>query len=358
MKILIANIPTPKNRFLKDLSKAFEKEGASVTWDYEKFWACEETFDVVHIHWPEYLSYTIEAFLSKKDKIPNTLFEELERVLQYWNNNAKVVHTVHNIEPHARKDEDFRTLYKLCAIYCHCIVHMANYSLKLYQQKFPRIKNQTIIPHHNYCSLPNTITPEMARKKFGVRPNSSVLLVLGAIRESEKKVISTAYKAIPNSNKYLLAPGWKIPKRGWIKHLRLQKWLYQLECLLAKLNPRKKINLGFIAEADLQYYLNAADILFIPRANSLNSGNLPLGFTFGKVVVGSKNGNIGELLIASGNPVFDPKNKSSVRQSITEAINLLKSVKGEENSKKALNEWDVDKIARQYQDVFKNAAIC
>ena len=39
--------------------------------------------------------------------------------------------------------------------------------------------------------------------------------------------------------------------------------------------------------------LSATDVLFIPRIDSLNSGLVQLGFTYGCVVLGSKFGNIG-----------------------------------------------------------------
>ncbi len=48
-----------------------------------------------------------------------------------------------------------------------------------------------------------------------------------------------------------------------------------------------------------------ADVLFIPIIKSLNSGNVALGNTFGKVVVGPNYGVIGEELEKLGNPVFD-----------------------------------------------------
>jgi hypothetical protein len=47
--------------------------------------------------------------------------------------------------------------------------------------------------------------------------------------------------------------------------------------------------------------------VLIPRHEALNSGNVFLGFTFGKPVVGPDIGNIGEVLTLTGNPTFDPK---------------------------------------------------
>ena len=69
---------------------------------------------------------------------------------------------------------------------------------------------------------------------------------------------------------------------------------------------------GPIPDHEVDVYVKAADALFIPRYEALNSGNVFLGFTFGKPVIGPAIGNIGEVLTLTGNPTFDPRHVKSI----------------------------------------------
>ena len=167
--------------------------------------------------------------------------------------------------------------------------------------------------------MPNTSTKQQARDYLNIDSDAEVMLVFGSIKEHEKPLIKTAFNAIPDKNKVLLAPGWKIPHRK-ISYIRLREWVWNFNVWIAKRNKRVRTNLGFIKEKDAHYYLNAADFLFIPRTSELNSGNITLGCTFGLVVVGADTADIGEILKETGNPTFTVGNSKSVANSIKKAF--------------------------------------
>jgi glycosyltransferase involved in cell wall biosynthesis len=110
-----------------------------------------------------------------------------------------------------------------------------------------------------------------------------------------------------------------------------------------------------ISPEEVQIYLKSADLLFIPRYNTLNSGNVALGFTFGKVVVGPDYGVIGETLKLTGNPVFDPYNLSSVSEAIRFGFESEQSDLAEKNLQYAQNElsWGAvaQKTVKAYQSI-------
>jgi beta-1,4-mannosyltransferase len=110
-----------------------------------------------------------------------------------------------------------------------------------------------------------------------------------------------------------------------------------------------------ISPEEVQIYLKSADLLFIPRYNTLNSGNVALGFTFGKVVVGPDYGVIGETLKLTGNPVFDPYNLSSVSEAIRSGFESTQSDLAEKNLQYAQNElsWGAvaQKTVKAYQSI-------
>ncbi|MFM7865459.1 MAG: hypothetical protein ACKPHU_14690, partial [Planctomycetaceae bacterium] len=59
MRVLVANIPLPQNRFLVDLNQQIARQ-TQLTHDEKLFWNCQGEYDVVHLHFPEYLTFQHE----------------------------------------------------------------------------------------------------------------------------------------------------------------------------------------------------------------------------------------------------------------------------------------------------------
>lgn len=355
MKILFANFPLKYNLFMEDLKKGLENH-AEVVYDYEEFWKCENHYDIVHIHWPEFLSYEIQKYVWETCPIPTDLINRIRNCMEYWKKHSTIVYTRHVQYPHFRHDEEYLNLYRMVTSYCDVVVHFANYSIQQFKEFYPEHTHveHVVIPHHNYASIPNKSTKIEARKALGIKENANVMVVFGAVKENEKTLIKKAFSYLPKGNNVLLAPLWNIQRRK-IGYIRLREIVWKMEKWLAKQNKTYRINLGFIDNNEAHLYLNAADFLFIPRTNELNSGNITLGCTFGLVVVGRKGSDIGEILEETGNPTFDPKSDSSLRDAITKAYELVKVNHGENNKRIAMEEWNVPKIALQYIEVMTKA---
>ncbi|MDF1660093.1 MAG: hypothetical protein P1U58_20940, partial [Verrucomicrobiales bacterium] len=75
MRLLVANIPLPQNRFLVDLNEALAKQ-VDLVHSHKAFWEMNGDYDVVHLHFPEYLTYEIERAYT--EGMPEGLLEELE----------------------------------------------------------------------------------------------------------------------------------------------------------------------------------------------------------------------------------------------------------------------------------------
>ena len=354
LKVLFANIPTPGNRFVVDLKEGLE-QSADVVWDCDEFWKMENEYDIIHIHWPEYLSFELEAYLFKPDEsIPEELWIRTVACLEYWSNHSKIIYTRHVQYPHARQDQEFLNLYRITASYCDTVVHFAKYSIRQFKEWYPELSHirHLVIPHHNYASLPNLSTKEEAREFLTIAKDSHVMLVFGSVKENEKPLIKKAFEAIPHSSKVLLAPGWKIQRRK-ISYIRLRDWVWKLEKWLASKNKVSRTNLGFVQEKDAHYYLNAADFLFIPRTSELNSGNITLGCTFSLVVVGKDTADIGEILKETGNPTFTVGDDMSLKKAIQKAYSLNRINHGENNKQIANRDWSITKISSLYFNEFE-----
>jgi len=352
MKILFASIPQPRNRFVRDLQEGILTY-AEVVYDCDEFWSCENNYDIVHIHEPEYLSYELEGCMNNTDAIPKDLWRRLLKSLEHWKKHSKLIHTRHVQEPHVRTDDEFKKLYLTVFSYCSGIAHFANFSISQFKSFYPELEHidHQVIPHQNYTSLPNDISREQARSNLNINKNAKVMLVFGMVKEREKQLIQTAFNAMPSHNKVLLAPGWQTKRRP-IKWIRLREWVFNYELKKALKNKKFRTNLGFIKEQDAQNYCNAADLLLIPRIDELNSGNITLGFTFGLVVLGRNGGDIGEILKETGNPVFDPADDKSIKIAVNSSLNLAQDNHGLKNKEIALQEWGIDTISKKYMSLY------
>ncbi len=358
MNILVANIPLPGNRFIVDLHEALEQRGVKIEFSHEAFWARQGDFDVVHLHFPEYMTFEIKEAYQKE--LTDELIKNIEARLKHWADRSRIVITRHVLLPHdARADERWERLYELCYAYADGVAHFAQASIDEFEERYAKTKfyrgkppRHAIIPHANYASLPNNISREQARAKLGIASSAKVMLVFGSIRNFEEcDLITSAFQGAKTKNKLLLVSRWR-EKLADVSWIRLKYWIRDLRRLYYKLHPQYIFNYGFVEEKDAQLYLNASDVLFIPRFKVLNSGNVTLGMSFGKVVVGPDSWDVGELLRETGNVTFDPDNPSTAAQAVEQAFELTGSDLGERNRQRALNEWTPRQCAELYCNLY------
>jgi hypothetical protein len=349
----------PQNRFLVDLNAGISKH-CELQQSCDAFWNMEGDYDVIHLHFPEYLTFGLQH--AYQQGLTDALLVETATRLAYWSKRAKLVVTRHVLLPHdALEDPMWEKMYAVFYRYADGVAHFAQPSIDEFRKRYAgtdwvhgREPRHTIIPHHNYASLPDTIGRDEARAKLGIPAKARVMLVFGAIRnEAEKQLILETFQNLKVPGKLLLVSRWReqLAKVSWI---RLKYWLRDLTRLYYRLHPSYHFNYGFVEEADSQLYLNAADVLFIPRLWVLNSGNITLGMTFGKVVIGPDAWDVGELLRETGNPVFDPDRPDAAAAMVEEGLRLaVEGKRGPANRERALTEWGADQCAVKYVELYR-----
>jgi glycosyltransferase involved in cell wall biosynthesis len=353
MKLLVANIPLPQNRFLVDLNASLGKQ-CTLTHDENLFWNKQGDFDVIHLHFPEYMTFRHEE--EYEHGLTDKLIQETEDCLKFWGQRSKIVITRHVLLPHdALTNPQWEKMYEAVYRNVHGVAHFASASIDEFKNRYRHTHytfgppKHSVIPHHNYTSLPNDITTREARRRLGIGDEKQVMLVFGAIRNfEERELILNTFRKLKAKKKLLLVSRWK-EKLAKVKWIRLKNWLRDLNRLYYRFHPNYKFNYGFVEEADTQLYLNAADVLFIPRLKVLNSGNVTLGMTFGKVVVGPDSWDVGQLLRETGNPVFNPDQPETAVAATERAFELAKRGElGRQNEKLALEHWSADTCANAY----------
>jgi glycosyltransferase involved in cell wall biosynthesis len=285
------------------------------------------------------------------------LIGETEKRLRFWAERSRLVVTRHNHLPHdAVKDPMWEKMYEIFYRHVDGVAHFAGASVAEFRQRYrdtayyrDRAPLHTVIAHQNYASLPNRLSRGEARARLRIDAKAKVMLVFGAIRNFEERdLILRTFRDLKVAGKVLLVSRWR-EKLAGVSWIRLKYWLRDLARLYYRLHPRYHFNYGFVEEADTQIYLNAADVLFIPRLRVLNSGNITLGMTFGRVVVGPDSWDVGELLRETGNPVFDPARPETAADAVEEGFRMAREGSiGPANQQRAMRDWGADRCAVEY----------
>ena len=306
----------------KPTNPFFEQVIAHSTWqfDYGDLQTAITNYDVVLIHWPELL-------FGWKEPVQEEL-DALEQQFKIWKGAIKIVYVMHNERPHSGMTSNFQRLYDLVLDYSDTMVHMGRYGLDKYQRLYPNT-GHVVIPHAIYEAPFKVYNKLEARKQLGLSPDKKILLAAGAIRNlEERQLIIKAFKKLRLKHKFLIVPKMfykevaiKFPGRYALK--RIFDIKKTIENIYNKNNNHAYcFNYGYTDYEKLSLYFSAADVIMIPRINTLNSGNVFLAMTYNKVVIGPDVGHISEVLKASHLPVFQPENKTSVVTAIESGFTL------------------------------------
>ncbi len=280
----------------------------------------KKSYGAVLIHWPEQL-FNWEVPTEEG-------IQKLKNHIKTWKDSSKIIYVVNNSEPHVLTDPIYKELYKLVVTYCDIMVHLGEYSLLKLRKKYTSVLHQ-LIPHPLYEASFKVLDKQMARKKLDIPKNDFVMIAPGRIRKMEERtLIVDAFKSIPVTNKILLVP-YMLKKKVNLEfkgRTKLKK-LIDIKRVLEKLinystNKKHVFGFSFTSFEDLSLYMSAADIVFIPRTTILNSGNLFLGLTYQKVIVGPDVGNISEYLDYFDLPKFNANHKGSIRSAMEQAVVL------------------------------------
>jgi len=287
------------NPFVQILDTGITSDSFRVDTCTKSFWDRKKRYDIIQIHWPEFLLY------NKNNNFPTKEFGELlYETLHLWKKSGtKIVFTRHDETTHYVKNKDFRTnLFEIVETGADAIVHLGNFSKnQMVKCNAENSQLHVVIPHHIYDTIYHrSISKEEARKVLDIHEKFKVILCFGKFRDAEEQLlVKNAFEQFNESEKYLFAPSWYHTNwRVHENHIKPagQSWLGQ----------------GKVDKNMLPYCFAAADVVFIQRLRNLNSGNLFMGFLFNKTVVGPAIGNITEYLDNIHNFSFDPFDPTSV----------------------------------------------
>ena len=355
MKILIAYTAsgTSDNPFVRLLADGIRACGYEVVCSVEEFRSNAADYDIVHLQWPE------ELFRWKAPAPADV--DTLEQQLQTLKNNGiPLIYTRHNTLPH-HGNPLVAEAYGLVERYADAIVHLGDCSLREFTAAHPDSEQlQVVIPHHIYEGLYDMdITRDAGRRALGIPADRLVVLTFGAFRHAEeRRLVWGAFRRLHYPAKFLLAPRlWPYTRRGsrfkGLKRLAGRLLYAAAHTAEGFFDSRITSPEPLIPDEQLPCYLAAADVVFIQRTDILNSGNVPLALSFGRVVTGPDSGNIGGLLAETGNPAFDPADPRSVDIALERAARLSATDQGARNRAYAQEHFGIGRIAAMYGGLYE-----
>ena len=307
--IVIAVPRSEKNPLISQLYSAIKAkhENQKVYWGIDFFWDPEFHSSIYHIHWPE-------ALFDWANPNENDL-DDLERILKKKKKLSKFVVNVHNYSPHSDSILNFKRLYQIIYSNADSIIHFGEKSINHVESTYNLTCNHHIIAHPIYDSIFKNISIKDARRQLKISEDSFICLTFGAIRSTkELMLVFRGFHKSKTKNKKLFLVGSKMDFGGLLVNR------FRLFCLKHLLAPNHILINRFVSEDEISLYVSAADCLIIPRMNSLNSGNLYLGFTYKKTVIAPNNGVIGEIASKSNNLLFDPLVPETLGHAIDKAF--------------------------------------
>ena len=333
------------NPYIFTLIEGLQKSHSDceVSWGREVFWSdIIFSFDIVHFHWPQ-------TFMGKDSHSEDDLLHHIENMKSA---SVKIVATCHDLEPHyeqfADKAESMRIVYS----HCDAIIHLGEYSKKLFEQQYPEASH-FFVPHHIYDTV-YTYFPsrEESLKFLGLPQDRTYILCFGAFRaKPERQLIISLSKHLHEKNVVILAPSFM--NIWWHRFLMpfrcLQKWYYEHYYHIRCTGRTWRA----VSDETLPYYYGAADVVLIQRVKILNSGNVLMPMLFGKVVVGPDCGNVGHILRRWNYPVFSVDDAASVRDCVRKAIKMEKSGLGIINRTLQFNEYATAVVTEKLYEVYK-----
>jgi glycosyltransferase involved in cell wall biosynthesis len=336
------------NHFVSSLGNALQKQGCEVAYGLKLLWTDEVLgYDIIHFQWPEGLFGLFGHQVTDEE-----LTRVNQRLLWLKEHGKKIFYTCHNLKPHTNKNENLLRLYELIYSNADYVHHLGSYSCELLQQKYPKARH-IVIPHHIYDNvLSFSVSQQEARQRLHLPQDKKIILSFGKFRNNKERQFVLSIKNKCNHSPlfgrgaggeaFFLMPGFYRETLHTWNPKKLITRLYHT--IRYKLKGIRFCNEA-IPDELMQCYFCAADVVLIQRLDILNSGNLPMAFHAGKVVVGPDVGNAGQILCETGNFTFNPNNTESAIYALQGA--LAATSKGDENRAYAVKHWSSGIIAAE-----------
>ncbi len=303
-KILFLPDAGPQNPFQYQLIAFLEKNGFEVAKGKSRRFLA--TWKATRQHKPDVIYYDwIQSFILGKS-LPVTLLKcvlfwlEIQYLVQI--RRIPIVHTLHNMRNHARRWVKIeKWMYQFFLRKCSRIRVYSDTTrtkaTRFFQLNPDRLFVLPDIPYHYY--YPNTVTRAESRAFLHLNETAFVYLFVGMVKPYkglEECIQTFAQLDIPDA--------WFI-----IAGASDNKTYEQSIRKKAESCDRILYHSSFVKLEEIQYYMNAADVVLLPFKNVEHSGSVDLALSFGKPIITRRTPFLQELLSHQAALLFTKKEK-------------------------------------------------
>ncbi len=223
----------------------------------------------------------------------------LEALDQLHEQGVGSIWTVHNVLPHECADavleaqlrQELADRVDLVHVMCEATVGACSGRFEIPKSKV------RVLPHPSYIDVyPNLVDQQTARYELGLDANDYVYLHFGQIRPY--KGVDRLLDAFDRLARH--RPEAKLLLVGSPGRFEGREDVLQR----ARANPSVISNFNSVPDADVQLYLNAADVMVLPYLTALNSGALQLAYSFARPVIASEVGCVTDQVDSSTGIIF------------------------------------------------------
>ncbi|MDJ1494256.1 glycosyltransferase [Cytophagaceae bacterium DM2B3-1] len=285
------------------------------------------TWKAIRTHKPDVVYYDwIQSFILGK-----TLLITLLKCFLFWFEiqylihirKTPILHTLHNMRNHAgRWTKIEHVIYRYFLRRCSRI-RVYSDSTRLKASRFFKIPLDKIyviqdVPYHHY--YPNTVTQKEGRTNLNFSDTAFIYLFLGMVKPYKGlEELIKAFKELEGDDNYLVIAG-KGDSALYEKSIEQQ----------IDNHPRIVFHNAFIAIDQVQYYMNAANVVVLPFKNIEHSGSVDLALSFGKPVI-TKETIFLQKLLHHQQELFFRKGGKSLLKTLQKAQQIDIAKVGEKN---------------------------
>ena len=319
----------PTNPYCELLYRHVERLGVDVAEGSSGLrWLVRHRRDVrvLHFHWPErhFRPRSVRSALGFAFRLL------VARVLGY-----RLAWTVHNVAPHEDRTPGDRLVRAVMRRLATLVVHCEAARTALGRAG----RHAMVIPHGSYVGrYPNEIGAAAARARLGLEPTPRVLLAFGQVRPYKGVgPLVRAFRALEAPDARLVIAGE--PVRG------------ARACLAGLADPRVRLALRRVPDAEIQVFMNAADLVVLPYRAVLTSGAAMLALSFGRGIIAPRLGCLAELERSGAAILYDPDEADGLDRALALALEVDPARLGQAARRVAAGlSWDA--IARRHLVVY------
>ncbi|HRI87315.1 MAG TPA: glycosyltransferase, partial [Candidatus Hydrogenedentes bacterium] len=205
----------------------------------------------------------------------------------------KIIYTAHNVLPHDRATTLNRAVYFLIyrALVDVIIVHGQALKTQLVEQFSVSADRVHVVSHGTYNPVTNpAVTKRAARELLGINPEMAVALVFGFQRPY--KGTHFVLESLEHSS---VSPSLTLLIRGQATD---SAYRLTLEETIARVEGKVNVNARFesVPDGDVETLFKAADVVLLPYLEGSQSGIKYMAYAFGRPVLASRIGSLGEFL--------------------------------------------------------------